>query len=195
MKKTTRTLLAALTLSVFTAACGESPMAPDTDVALSAAFGKGDKGGKPGSGDSGSDTTSTTNVDLENTQWLTPLAEDITVAEVCSVGVECLIQIEELKAYLTVPFDALDATTTITMTALAGTDVNFEFQPHGTQFRRTVKIKVDAANTNVESGQKTVYVKYWEYDPSNVIETFGAKVFRGFIMFETDHFSGYAIAM
>ena len=195
MKKTTRTLLVALTLSVFTAACGESPMAPEADVALSAAFGKGDKGGKPGSGDSGSDTTSTTNVNLENTQWTSPLAEDITVAATCDPSQDCVLHIAEVNAYLTVPIDALSVPMTITMTALAGTDVNFEFQPHGTQFNRTVKVKVDAANTNVASGQKTVYVKYWEYDPTNVIETFEAKVFRGHIHFETDHFSGYAIAM
>ena len=184
MRNLKKTLRAALSLTVFATACADGPTAPVMDVELAAAFGKPDKGGDG--------VTPTT---LENVQWVTPLAEDISVSKQCYVGVECLVQIEELKAYLTIPFDALPTSTVITMTALAGTDVNFEFGPHGTQFNRSVKMKFDAANTNVGSGKKNIWVNYWETDPSNVIETFEGKLFRDFVIFETDHFSGYAIAM
>ena len=190
--KVVKLLLTALSLAVFTTACADGPMAPEMgDVELTAAFGKGDKGGPPKDG-GGSDGGTTAN--LTNVQWITPLAQDITVSQLCETNKQCSLHIPEVNTYLTVPVGALTDPTVITMTALAGTDVNFVFGPHGMQFNEPVKIKVDQTNTSV-SGKVDIWVNYWVDDPSNVVETFGGKVFRGHILFETTHFSGYAIAM
>lgn len=184
MKSLKRTFLAALGLAAFTTACADSPMAPEADLPLAAAF-----VGRPGGGTDGDSQGAGSSV----LQWITPLAQDITVSETCYSGVPCVLSIDEVDAQLTVPNNALSATTVITMTALAGADVNFVFGPHGIQFNMPVKIKVGQRKTNGKGQDFTAL--YWVENLEDVQEEISAKVKNGWIEFETNHFSGYAIAM
>jgi len=182
-----KTLLAVLALTVVTAACADGPMAPEADVALTAAFGKG---GKPSGGTDGDASTTGAPTFLH---WIEPLAQDVTVSKLCDPSMDCTLSIDAIGAYLTVPINVLDAPTVITMTAVAGTEVNFVFGPHGTQFKKPVKIKVDQEKTNGKG--RSFVALYWGNDLDDVLETIPVKQYRKYLLFETDHFSGYAIAM
>jgi len=73
---------------------------------------------------------------------LTPLATDISATAV--IGPEGgSIKINEAGGKIDIPAGALSAPTTITMTALAGPNVAYEFQPHGTVFAQPVKVQQD----------------------------------------------------
>ena len=185
MKNLNKTLLAVLGLTAFMAACADGPMAPESDVALAAAFGRGGNGGTDGDTQAASPTV---------LQWATPLAQDLTVSVDCRPASGCVLDIPEVGAQLQIPGATLSDPTVITMTALAGSDVNFEFGPHGTQFKKTVRIDVDQSKTK-GMGVRKFWALYWVDNIEDVQEEIQASVKNGSIRFETDHFSGYAIAM
>ena len=77
---------------------------------------------------------------------LTPLAADISVTAV--IGPEGgSIKINEAGGKIDIPTGALIEPTTITMTALAGANVAYQFQPHGLTFAQPVKIQQDLRTT------------------------------------------------
>lgn len=77
---------------------------------------------------------------------LAPLDSNISVTAV--IGPEGgAIKINEAGGKIDVPAGALSAPTTITMTALAGSNVAYEFQPHGLSFAKPVKIQQDLRST------------------------------------------------
>lgn len=77
---------------------------------------------------------------------LTPLAADISVTAV--IGPEGgSIKINEAGGKIDIPAGALIEPTTITMTALAGANVAYQFQPHGLTFAQPVKIQQDLRTT------------------------------------------------
>lgn len=77
---------------------------------------------------------------------LTPLDTDISVSAVIdSRGGS--IKINEAGGKIDIPAGALSAPTTITMTALAGPNVAYDFQPHGLTFAQPVKIQQDLRAT------------------------------------------------
>jgi hypothetical protein len=140
---------------------------------------------------------------------LTPLDSDISVSAV--IGPQGgSIKINEAGGKIDIPAGALSAPTTITMTALAGPNVAYEFQPHGLTFAQPVKVQQDLRTTwasvypqllglahgayydqaldssFVDPGKLFVHVKEHEigYIESNASQ----------LKFYIGHFSGYMVA-
>lgn len=79
-------------------------------------------------------------------QRTTPLAADIsTTAVIGRTGGELSIPLAGVK--ISFPPGALTQSTTITMTALKGSNVAYDFQPHGTVFLQPVKVTQDITGT------------------------------------------------
>ena len=77
---------------------------------------------------------------------LTPLASDISVSAIIdSKGGE--LKINEAGVKISFPAGALSSPTLITMTALAGPNVAYDFQPHGIVFAQPVKVQQTIAGT------------------------------------------------
>lgn len=160
-----------------------TPTDPFVELALEAALGKPDKG-EPGDKDQ-----------PYVLQWIEPLEQDITVQADCGYASGCTLEIPEVGAKLQIPGATLPEAMVISMTAQAGSDVNFVFGPHGTQFKKTVKVRVDQNKTDAKNGVRKFWALYWVDTLANVQEKILATIKQGAIEFETDHFSGYALAM
>jgi hypothetical protein len=77
---------------------------------------------------------------------LTPLDSNISISAV--IGPKGgAIKINDAGGKIDIPAGALSQETTITMTALAGPNVAYEFQPHGLTFAAPVKIQQDLRYT------------------------------------------------
>jgi hypothetical protein len=76
-----------------------------------------------------------------------PLEADISVSAVIGRGGGS-IRIDQAGGKIDIPAGALDADTRITMTALAGANVTYEFQPHGLTFKKPVKVQQFIAGTS-----------------------------------------------
>ena len=86
-------------------------------------------------------------VGMNGLQRTTPLAAPITVSKV--MGAEGgTLAIPEAGVTVTVPRGALAATTTITMTARAGTLVAYDFAPHGITFAKPLAFSQQLRGTN-----------------------------------------------
>ena len=86
-------------------------------------------------------------VGMNGLQRTTPLAVPITVSKVIGVDGGTLA-IPEAGVTVTVPRGALAATTTITMTARAGTLVAYDFAPHGITFAKPLVFSQQLRGTN-----------------------------------------------
>ena len=85
-------------------------------------------------------------VTMDGLQRSTPLAAPITVSK--SIGADGgTIAIPQAGVTVTIPRGALAKATTITMTARAGANVAYEFQPHGLTFKVPVKVQQTIAGT------------------------------------------------
>ena len=139
---------------------------------------------------------------------LTPLDSNISVSAVIGVSGGS-IRINAAGGKIEIPAGALSEPTTITMTALAGTNVAYEFQPHGLTFAQPVKIQQDLKftwasvypqlldlahgayydgvldSTFVDTGKTRMQVKEHElgYPDVNASQ----------IKFYVGHFSGYVV--
>jgi hypothetical protein len=77
---------------------------------------------------------------------LAPLDSNISVSAV--IGPDGgSIKINDAGGKIDIPAGALGEPTTITMTALGGADVAYEFQPHGLTFAKPVKVQQDLRST------------------------------------------------
>lgn len=77
---------------------------------------------------------------------LVPLDSNISLSAV--IGPDGgSIKISAAGGKIDIPAGALSEPTTITMTALAGSDVAYEFQPHGLVFAQPVKVQQDLRST------------------------------------------------
>jgi hypothetical protein len=86
-------------------------------------------------------------VGVNGLQRTTALAAPITVTKV--IGTEGgTLAIPEAGVTVTVPQGALSATTTITMTARAGTLVAYDFAPHGITFAKPLVFSQQLRGTN-----------------------------------------------
>lgn len=95
----------------------------------------------------------------------------------------------------------------ITLEALAGDNVAFEFSPHGLTFQKPIKIRVSVQNTEAEymlglglpngpiNGMIGVYYELNINGQAVPLENFQIHWNNGWLEFWTNHFSGYAIAM
>lgn len=116
------------------------------------------------------------------------------------------LDIPELGFTLTVPRNALpSATLTISVTSLAGSVVAYDFEPHGTVFRKPLVFTQKLSGTNwllaLLSG-KTLGGGYFkntaQVDTRNgravVDEKYNALTLNGFVSFPISHFSGYMVS-
>ena len=84
---------------------------------------------------------------MDGLQRTTPLAAPITVSKVIGADGGTL-SIPEAGVTVTVPRGALAQTTTITMTARAGSLVAYDFAPHGITFAKPLVFSQQLRGTN-----------------------------------------------
>jgi hypothetical protein len=105
---------------------------------------------------------------------------------------------------VTAPAGLFDTATTLTVTALPGRLVAYEFQPHGLVFRKPLVLQQELRGTNWASrASATLQVGYFE-SAADVSVTDGRARIREFlpvvldpqaprVQFEVHHFSGYMV--
>lgn len=141
---------------------------------------------------------------------LTPLAADISQSLVIgSKGGS--IKISEAGGTIDIPPGALAQETLITMTAVAGWNVAYEFKPHGLVFAAPVKIQQTIAGTYAEKFPLLLKGMHGSYYGQASLDSafvdpgkFFAKVAENqigylatnhaLIKFYVDHFSGYLVS-
>jgi hypothetical protein len=139
---------------------------------------------------------------------LTPLDSDISVSAV--IGPKGgAIKINEAGGKIEIPVGALKDTVTITMTALGGPNVAYEFQPHGITFAQPVKIQQDLRYTWASVYPQLLGMAHGGYYDRSLDSSFvdPAKLFAvvkehelGYLesnatqlKFYINHFSGYLV--
>lgn len=138
---------------------------------------------------------------LERTRLLT---KDITVSK--TIGKSGgTISIPEAGLEFTVPSGALKSNTTITVKALRGNLVAYEFGPHGLEFEKSPTVKQDLRNTEWSVGQLRLLTGGYFAEASHLDQKNGtallSEVLKGVLVplsrqfsFKIDHFSGYVVA-
>ena len=132
--------------------------------------------------------------------WKTPLTQDIPVSATVTATQGATLYIARTGTTVRIPAGAVDVPTTITMTALKGSVVAFDFKPAGTRFKVPLHVTQDFGllqallakpqvvyfqNTS-DVNELTKTVKASEYITSTLLGTS--------ISFDISHFSGYAVA-
>jgi hypothetical protein len=148
-------------------------------------------------------------VSLGVLQWRKPLTADVTVSRV--IGKKGgTIRIDELGVTLVVPRDALKkhqkvlggprGKVPLTITALAGEGVAFEFGPHGVKFSKPAYLIIDLSKTAAAgdpSALEGLVAVYYEGIPQARVkgkEVLPVQVVDGRLVFAFHHFSGYLLA-
>jgi hypothetical protein len=139
-------------------------------------------------------------------QRATPLASNITVTKVIGSG-GGQVSIPAAGVTLVVPSGAVDYPMLISVTALAGRGVAYEFGPHGTTFKKPLTIRQDLAVTGIDPrliSQLKFNGGYFTSQKSllggllAIIEELlpaTANAYNGTVQFNVNHFSGYLIAV
>ena len=142
---------------------------------------------------------------------LQPLAAPITVTQVVS-SLGGTISIPDADLDLFIPAGAFTAATmTISVTALAGSALAYDFQPHGTVFLKGLSIRQGLGRTNwaaftLKPGFAATVSGAYFADPSQVDANSGVaaidewlpaefNLVNATIGFDIRHFSGYMAAM
>ena len=113
------------------------------------------------------------------------------------------IAIPEIGATLIVPANAVSTNTNFTMTALAGVQVAFEFEPHGAVFAQPLRVEQTTTGLVFPAGEEPS-AGYFT-DRSDLVNDLVVGKFKekrrgkhdkvaAKLTFEVDHFSGYALA-
>jgi hypothetical protein len=149
---------------------------------------------------------STTNLNLLGTVTTgvlrtTPLAQNISQSAVIGTG-GGTISIPAAGITVTFPAGALAASANITVTALQGQLVAYEFAPHGITFAKGVRVEQSLSGTNAVLGLLAVYKAGYFLDTSDLDETKGTGIVQellsvnvglGKAVFNVWHFSGYML--
>ncbi|MEO6445544.1 MAG: hypothetical protein ABIZ91_19925 [Gemmatimonadaceae bacterium] len=143
-------------------------------------------------------------VSVDVLQRLTPITGNVTVSMTLGqLGGQ--IKLPEAGLSVEVPEGAFNSRTlTITVTALAGTNVAYEFEPHGIVFQKPLRVTQSLKGTNLYKLASTAGVEAAYYaDPMQVV-TGKAKVneFRpsrvdvtnSKLEYTVGHFSGYLVS-
>jgi hypothetical protein len=183
-----RILVAAAAGAILINGCAshESPVAP--------------QGLTPGASASSSllGLTSTTVKPLQRT---TPLASPLTAS--AQIGVlGGTLSIPGAGLTVVVPPLALSSTKLVTVTALAGSNLAYEFEPHGTRFLVPLVVTQDLSKTDAKSGGTinplSLFVGYFPDDTNILSVTELLKVNLNLLnqtaVFSVTHFSGYIVA-
>lgn len=138
-------------------------------------------------------------------QRSTPLATDISASAVVGDAGGVLV-IPSAGLRVEIPRGAVrGAPITITARALAGSLVAYEFQPHGKQFARALRITQDLSGTkwletNVLALEAVYFKDKAQVDPLTGVVTVdevlpaALDLLRGRVSFQVQHFSGYAVS-
>ena len=191
MKPTLRRL-AALTLGAFAlASCG-------TDQPTAVPRPEASAPGAPSASLLGALTSLLT---VDGLQRTTPLAAPITVSK--AIGAEGgTLAIPEAGVTVVVPRGALAQTTTITMTARAGSLVAYDFAPHGITFAKPLAFSQQLRGTNASLLTAPLLQLGYYSDPSLLTKTGGlvSQLLGGTLNTLTwtftapiPHFSGYIV--
>jgi hypothetical protein len=187
--RATRALRLGLILGlVALGACSEPPTAPQDSVPSASLL------GLPLLGGGGS-------VEATVVRRTVPLASDEVVTKVIGYS-GGTIHLPGAGLTVTVPTGAVLNNTTFTVTAPAGNLVGYEFQPHGTVFRKRLRATQRLSGTEIGYLQGILnppFAAYYEgplLPILDVTEILGLNVLGlfGVATFEIPHFSGYIIA-
>ena len=131
----------------------------------------------------------------------TPLAKPITAS--ASIGVlGGRLAIPGAGLTVIVPPLALKSTKVVTITALAGSNVAYTFEPHGTTFLVPLVVTQDLRNTDARTGGSinplSLFVGYFP-DNKKVLSVtellnVGVNLLNQSAVFTVTHFSGYIVA-
>jgi hypothetical protein len=169
--------------------CGshDSPVAPESTLAPTAAASASLLG-----------LSSTTVTALQRTK---PLAKPISAsAYIGALGGK--LAIPDAGIIVVVPPLALTSTKLVTVTALAGSNVAYEFAPHGTTFLVPLVVTQDLRNTEARSGglinPLSLFVGYFP-DDKNILSVtellnLNVNLLSQTAVFTVTHFSGYIVA-
>jgi hypothetical protein len=187
--KTARTLSCAALIAVAGACAGDSLTSPTPTPAPS----QGLIGGLLGLV---SQLLTPVNGLLRTTVLDQPVVRSITVGS--NGGV---LRIPETGLTLTIPQYAVTSSTTITVTAVAGRTVAYEFQPHGLVFRKPITFTQSLASTSLLSTTSLsggYFKEVSQLDPMTgaalINEELPARVSNGTVSFDISHFSGYMVS-
>jgi len=184
-----RTIAIAAVGAIVLSSCGssDSPVAPQSAIAPNAAASSSLLG-----------LTATTVTPLQRTK---PLATSLsTSAYIGALGGK--LAIPGAGITVVVPPLALTSTKLVTVTALAGSNVAYEFEPHGTTFLVPLVVTQDLRNTQASSGglinPLSLFVGYFP-DDKNVLSVtellnVNLNLLNQTAVFTVAHFSGYIVA-
>jgi hypothetical protein len=165
-----------------------------------AQFAKGGNGnGKNQTGTTDGTTTETSTSTVEAVAVSTgmldrraPLAQDeATTVLVGPLGAYVRVRGE---AELFVPMGAVDEDVEITLTALAGSKVAFDLQPHGMQFNKPLTLWISKRIVSTTQDLVGVYYDGDAEGTYTALEFFPVFENPSWLGLQTDHFSGYALA-
>jgi hypothetical protein len=188
--RNTRSLVLAAA-AVTLAACADDPMAPGPDLAFS--------GGKLPSAAKVKLLKRTPPLKTVETKSLTITATKGGTISLPTAGLT-----------VTVPVGAVPAGTSLTITvrAIAGKSVGYDFEPHGTVFLKSLTLKQDLAKTSwKQMGAGTLWGGYFPVNSAlddvnslaNITETFPVRITTEgtkktpFAIWDVWHFSGYVL--
>src|SRR5581483_2669690 len=186
------TLAVAAILSVAAYGCmSDSPSAPKT-AAPPAAPSNSLLGGLLGGS-----TTTTKVIGLQRTK---PLTSNVTAS--ATIGVlGGVLSIPSAGIVVVVPPAAVLSPIKMSVTALAGSNVAYQFEPHGTKFLVPLVVTQNLTNTQAASGLVSLNQLFVGYFPDNnnilnVSELLNLNVnlLNMTAVFTVTHFSGYIIA-
>ena len=132
--------------------------------------------------------------------FLTPLRRDISrSATIGAAG--GVLRVPETGFELVVPAGAVDRDTPFRVTALAGSTVAYEFEPHGATFKVPLKFRQSVLTTSIGWGQ-TVRGGYFtdkskiaaRTKKASVAEQMSARIEGTWVIFDIWHFSGYLVS-
>jgi hypothetical protein len=189
--RTIRNSAAAAVGALLINACAtpESPVAPQSPIAPSVAA---------SSSLLGLSTTTTTVTPLQRTK---PLAKDLSAsANIGALGGK--LAIPGAGITVVVPPLALTSTKLVTVTALAGSNVAYTFEPHGTKFLVPLVVTQDLSNTQAKTGglidPLSLFVGYFP-DSNNILSVtellnINLNLLNQTAVFTVTHFSCYIVA-
>lgn len=186
-------IAATLTVALLAAGCGDSPVAPPASAAAPTSANNSLLGGLVGTV-LGTPTTVTA---LNRTS---PLASDITTSK--KIGVlGGTLAIPSAGITVVVPPLALLSTTTISVTARAGSAVAYDFAPHGIKFAVPLVVTQSLAKTDAATGLVSINSLFAGYYPdskniTSVTELLNLNVnlLNSTAILTVWHFSGYIFA-
>ena len=137
-------------------------------------------------------------------EWLRPLAAPVAASAVIGPN-GGTIEVKATGIKVVFPTKALRLSTRITVTALAGKAVAYDFQPHGIRFAAPVRLEQDLARVRLDERNLGNYEAAYFADPSLLDALRGLALVTEILPLQLDfsskrasfdvwHFSGYMVS-